>query len=91
LTDGGGKVSAARNLISGADKVARFVIGVSRKQPTDASVVIRNLNGETGLVGLIEDRPYFAMTFDIVGDRISALHVVRNPDSVRCKQPLTDS
>ena len=31
VTDGGGKVQAALNVIDGADRVARFIIGVSAK------------------------------------------------------------
>lgn len=33
-SDGGGVVSAALNPVTGADKVARFVLGVRRKRPT---------------------------------------------------------
>lgn len=33
-SDGGGVVSAARNVVSGADNVARFLLGIATKRPT---------------------------------------------------------
>ena len=33
-SDGGGVVSAARNVVSGADNVARFLLGIAAKRPT---------------------------------------------------------
>src|SRR5262249_51608830 len=49
-SDGGGKVSATRNPIYGAEKIARFFIGVRDKQPEGSKVVARTINGSPGYV-----------------------------------------
>ncbi len=82
-SDGGGKVAAARNPIYGADKVARFFLGLRPKAPADLVVGPRQVNGETAFVATRGGEPYFVMSFDIDGDRLRAIHVVRNPEKLR--------
>ena len=83
VTDGGGKVAAALNVIEGADRVAAFVAGVVRKGLTDeVSVRFDTINGLPGLIlsrpaGLIQTN-----AFEIEGDLIKAIYVVRNPDKL---------
>jgi RNA polymerase sigma-70 factor (ECF subfamily) len=50
-TDGGGVVTAARKPIYGADKIARFLVGVQRKDayPTDPTFTRVLVNGEPGV------------------------------------------
>jgi RNA polymerase sigma-70 factor (ECF subfamily) len=50
-TDGGGVVTAARKPIYGADKIARFVVGVQRKSayPSDAVFTPVLVNGDPGV------------------------------------------
>ena len=43
VTDGGGKVRAALNVVDGADRAARFLVDVTRKRP--GAVVARRLHG----------------------------------------------
>ena len=51
VTDGGGKVPAALNVIEGADRVAAFLAGVVRKGWTDEmSVRFDTINGLPGLI-----------------------------------------
>src|SRR5262245_10986972 len=80
-SDGGGKVSAARRPLVGADHVARWILGVVAK-PAVAGVrmELRDINGELGLLGLAGDTPIGAITFDIADGRIVALRFVVNPD-----------
>jgi RNA polymerase sigma-70 factor (ECF subfamily) len=82
FTDGGGKVTATRNPIYGADKIARFFIGVRDKQPEGAEVVPRLVNGSVGYVIYVGDRAYQASHFEFDGSRIIAVHIVRNPDKL---------
>ena len=44
-TDGGGKVTAARNVISGADRVARFIVGVMAKGAAGVDFEFAMVNG----------------------------------------------
>ena len=82
-SDGGGKVAAARNPIYGADKVARFFLGLRPKAPPDLVAGPRQVNGQTAFVAISEGEPYFVMTFDVAGERLHRIHVVRNPDKLR--------
>lgn len=50
-SDGGGVVTAARKPVHGADKIARFMVGVQRKPayPTDAVFTRVSVNGDPGV------------------------------------------
>ena len=84
VTDSGGKVPAALNVITGADRVAALVAGIVRKGWTDGvSVRFEVINGLPGLItsgpeGLIQTN-----AFDIEGDVVKTIYVVRNPDKLR--------
>jgi RNA polymerase sigma-70 factor (ECF subfamily) len=88
VTDGGGKVRAALNVIEGADNVAKFVVEAARKRPDtwwrdDFKLRFAIING---LPGLIVDAPEGVMqtaAFEIEDGVIRALYVVRNPDKLR--------
>ena len=88
VTDGGGKVRAALNVIEGAENAARFMVEVTRPregQWWQASFRPR-FAMINGLPGVIVDGPDGAVqtsAFEIEGDRIKALYVVRNPDKLR--------
>jgi RNA polymerase sigma-70 factor (ECF subfamily) len=87
VTDGGGKVRSALKVIEGADRVARFMVEVTRKRPDawwrdDFTVRFAVING---LPGVVVDAPEGTMqttAFEIEGDVIQALYVVRNPDKL---------
>ena len=88
VTDGGGKVRSALDTIEGADRAARFLVEVTRPRPGawwrhDFTVRFATING---LPGVVVDAPEGAMqttAFEIDGDTIRALYVVRNPDKLR--------
>jgi RNA polymerase sigma-70 factor, ECF subfamily len=83
VTDGGGKVAAALNVIEGADRVAAFLAGVVRKGWTDEmSVHFETINGLPGLMltgptGLLQ-----TSAFEIEDGVVKAIYVVRNPDKL---------
>ena len=84
VTDGGGKVAAALNVIEGAERAAAFLAGVVRKGWTDDMTVrFDTINGLPGLIvsgpnGLVQTN-----AFEIEGDVVKTLYVVRNPDKLR--------
>jgi RNA polymerase sigma-70 factor (ECF subfamily) len=84
VTDGGGKVAAALNVLEGADHAARFLVGVARKGwRDDFTLRFATING---LPGVIVDAPEGLVqtaAFEIDGDVIRALYVVRNADKLR--------
>lgn len=84
VTDGGGKAAAALNVLDGADRAARFLIGATRKGwREDFTLRFATLNGLPGII--IDDHggPIQTTAFEIQGDVIRALYVVRNPDKLR--------
>jgi len=88
LTDGGGKVRAALNAIDGADRVAQFLVDVTRKRPDawwrdDFTLRFALVNGLPGIVVDAPDGPVQTTAFEIEDDVIKALYVVRNPDKLR--------
>jgi RNA polymerase sigma-70 factor (ECF subfamily) len=79
-----GNVPAARRAIRGADKIARFFLGVQRRFPPVAPEVrLKSLNGRPGVVVLSGGRPDTAFTFEWSGERVSAIYAVRNPEKLR--------
>jgi RNA polymerase sigma-70 factor (ECF subfamily) len=88
FTDGGGKVRSAREVIEGADRVAPFLVGVARKHPgqwwrDDFVVRFGTINGLPGVIVHAPEGPVQTTAFEIEGDLIRALYVVRNPDKLR--------
>jgi RNA polymerase sigma-70 factor, ECF subfamily len=83
-TDGGGKVAAALNVIQGADRAARFLIGATRKGwRDDFTLRFETINGLPGVIVDGPAGPVQTAAFEIEGDVIHALYVVRNPDKLR--------
>ncbi|MGD7732926.1 sigma-70 family RNA polymerase sigma factor [Propionibacteriaceae bacterium G57] len=82
VTDGGGKVSSARRPVVGADKVARFLAGLSKQFEGRVGVVPLELNRATALAVLLDgelDQVHWA---GVESGRIVALRIVRNPDKL---------
>ncbi|WP_285698555.1 RNA polymerase sigma-70 factor [Actinomadura sp. NBRC 104412] len=88
-TDGGGKIKAARRIIHGADKVARWVAGVTGRpyagvQPEDMRIRSADINGVPGIVVDGPERPICTITVDVdERGKVAAVHVVANPDKLR--------
>ena len=84
VTDGGGKVPAALNVIEGADRVAAFVAGVVRKGFTgDMSIRFQMVNGLPGLLIVGPNGLVQTSAFEFDGDAVTAIYIVRNPDKLK--------
>jgi RNA polymerase sigma-70 factor (ECF subfamily) len=88
VTDGGGKVRAALKVIDGADRVAQFLVDVTRKRPDawwreDFTLRSGTINGLPGLIVDSPEGPVQTTAFEFEGEVIRALYVVRNPDKLR--------
>jgi RNA polymerase sigma-70 factor (ECF subfamily) len=80
--DGGGVVSAARNLVYGRESVIRLLIGLLGKAPADTRVEMAEVNGAPAILLFGGARLWNVSTFEIAGDRIQALHAVVNPQKL---------
>jgi RNA polymerase sigma-70 factor (ECF subfamily) len=84
VTDGGGKVRAALNVIDGAERAARFLVDATRKGwRQDFTLRFATINGLPGVIVAGPEGPVQTATFEIEDDVIGALYVVRNPDKLR--------
>jgi RNA polymerase sigma-70 factor (ECF subfamily) len=88
VTDGGGKVRAALNVVDGADRVAQFLVDATRKRPgawwrEDFTLRFATINGMPGVIVDGPEGPVQTAAFEIEGEVIRALYVVRNPDKLR--------
>ncbi|HSS89065.1 MAG TPA: RNA polymerase sigma-70 factor [Streptosporangiaceae bacterium] len=88
IADGGGKAKAPLRPITGAAKVARFIAGVSRRpyggaDVSDMVVETVEINGGPGTVITAGGKPIAAVTTVITDGRISAIHLIANPDKLQ--------
>ena len=82
-TDGGGKIRAALRPISGADKVARWLLGILATPIPDARVHDVLINGEPGTLLTSGARPDSVACCDFHEDgTVSAIRLIRNPDKL---------
>ncbi|WP_213283797.1 RNA polymerase sigma factor SigJ [Cellulomonas hominis] len=80
--DGGGRVTAARRPVHGADAVVRFLLGLRARQGSSATVAPVVLNGQTAALAV--EGGVVSTTFQFaVGDGVvQEIYVVRNPDKL---------
>lgn len=80
-SDGGGQVSAARNPVYGADRVARFVLGTLRKQ-AGIEVLEQDTSDGLGFALWDEGRIIGVVTLEVLGGRITNVRMVLNPEKL---------
>ena len=92
VSDGGGKRKAALRPLLGADKVARWLLGLFKTDPQIADFGIRlaEVNGEQAIIAydgeLVDSVAFLELDADNV---ISKIYVVRNPDKLGAIPSLT--
>ncbi|OBA57549.1 RNA polymerase subunit sigma-24 [Mycobacterium sp. 1100029.7] len=82
MADSGGKVSAARRPIVGADKVARAIAGLLRKAQEDLRVEMVNCNNAPAVLLYYRGELEGVITVEIVDAVITNFYVMRNPDKL---------
>jgi RNA polymerase sigma-70 factor (ECF subfamily) len=83
IADGGGRVSAALHPIEGSEQIARYVVEIASRAPSNLTILERTVNGQPGLVAQQEGVTVTVFAFDVAGDRIKHIWAVRNPDKLR--------
>jgi RNA polymerase sigma-70 factor (ECF subfamily) len=87
VSDGGGKRTAARRPLKGADQVARFLVGIGGRPydgvaVEDMTIEMVDVNGVPGVVIHGGGMVLTAMAAEIADGRVQALHLVANPDKL---------
>lgn len=80
--DGGGKAHAAMRPVQGADRVARFMLGVVRKAPAGTSYRLATVNAQPAIIASLGGVPFSVLTLDIAGGCVRGISVVANPDKL---------
>jgi RNA polymerase sigma-70 factor, TIGR02957 family len=87
-SDGGGKVTAARHPMHGANHVARWTLGVLAKpEAAGVSMEAATVNGELGVLFTLHGDPIGSMSFDLADGLIHNLRFQVNPDKLRGLRP----
>jgi RNA polymerase sigma-70 factor (TIGR02957 family) len=89
VSDGGGQVKAALRPITGADKVARFVLAtaVQSLELPDLRVEITDVNGAPAIAAWLGGEPFLSMSLVVTGGRVEQALLVRNPDKLGGLRP----
>ena len=84
MADSGGKVSAARRPVVGADRVARAIAGLIRKASAMAGfrVEMVTCNSAPAVLLYLDENLEGVITLEIVDDKITNFYVMRNPDKL---------
>jgi RNA polymerase sigma-70 factor (ECF subfamily) len=89
VADGGAKVRTAREVVEGADRVAHGIVAAATRRGgftwwrPDFTMRSAIINGLPGIVIDASEGVAVTAAFEIEGDRIRALYVMRNPDKLR--------
>ncbi|WP_042573112.1 RNA polymerase sigma factor SigJ [Rhodococcus sp. MEB064] len=83
ISDGGGAVSAARRPVTGADHVARFLLGIAAKVGDSLRLHPCRVNGRDGLTLTVGDVLVGVVSFDVsASGRVNRIDMIRSPDKL---------
>ena len=83
LSDGGGRVAAAGRPVHSADHISRFLVGIRRRSNGKAEFRFARVNGRHGALVMVDGRLNRAISFDLEGERVRTIYIVRNPEKLR--------
>jgi RNA polymerase sigma factor (sigma-70 family) len=83
VADGGGLVPAVLHPIGGAEQIASYLADLIGGAPGNVTILERTVNGQPGLLAQQDGVTVTVFAFDLAGDRITHLWVVRNPEKLR--------
>ena len=81
-SDGGGKITAARKVITGLERVIRLFTLAVAGHADHIDREIREINGEPGVVEYYDGKVFAANTFKTHDGKITAIYRVMNPDKL---------
>lgn len=87
VSDGGGKVAAARRPIAGREAVVAFLVGLQRTAlrsglAADASLHIDDVNHEAAVIVRVAAHVESVFVLAVSHDLVAAIRVARNPDKL---------
>jgi RNA polymerase sigma-70 factor (ECF subfamily) len=83
IADGGGLVTSFLRPIEGSEQIARAWVEIANRAAGTMTFLERTVNGQPGLVAQQDGLIVTVFAFDVAGDQIRHIWVVRNPDKLR--------
>ncbi|MES4909368.1 MULTISPECIES: RNA polymerase sigma factor SigJ [unclassified Streptomyces] len=83
IADGGGLATTFLRPIEGGEQIAHAWIEIACRKPDNMTFLERTVNGQPGLVAQQDGVTVTVFAFDVVGDRITRIWAVRNPEKLR--------
>jgi RNA polymerase sigma-70 factor (ECF subfamily) len=83
VADSGGLAVTFVEPIAGAEQIAAAWIAIAERATSGTSILERTVNGQPGLVAVQDGVTVTVFAFDLVGERISRIWVMRNPEKLR--------
>jgi RNA polymerase sigma-70 factor (ECF subfamily) len=62
--------------------VARYLTGWMSREVPGLRVVVTEVNGQLGILGVVGDQLLVAVLISVAGSRVTAVHAVANPDKL---------
>jgi RNA polymerase sigma-70 factor (ECF subfamily) len=82
VSDGGAATRAARRPVVGADRVARLLVNLTRRFAGHLTARPVSVNGDVGAVISLDGTVDMVTAFEVEGDRVVTIRMVRNPDKL---------
>jgi RNA polymerase sigma-70 factor (ECF subfamily) len=82
VADGGATRRAARRPVVGAPRVARLLVNLAHRHAGQLAMRPAAVNGDVGVVISIAGVVDLVTAFEVHGDRVAAIRMVRNPDKL---------
>jgi RNA polymerase sigma factor (sigma-70 family) len=83
IADGGGLALAFLDPIEGGEQIAHAWVEIARRVPSGMMIVEHTVNGQPGLVAQQDGVTVSVFAFEVAGDKITNIWVMRNPDKLR--------
>ncbi len=83
IADGGGLAITFLRPIEGGVQVARAWVEIASRKPSNMTFLERTVNGQPGVVAQQDGLTVTVFAFDVAGDRIKHIWVIRNPEKLR--------
>ena len=83
IADGGGLATTFLRPIEGAEQVARAWVEIANRKPDNMTFTERTVNGRPGVVAQQDGVTVTVFAFEVAGERIRHIWVVRNPEKLR--------
>ena len=83
IADGGGLATTFVRPIEGGEQIAHAWVEIANRKPSNMTFLERTVNGQPGVVARQDGVTVTVFAFDVAGDRIKRIWVIRNPEKLR--------